>query len=152
MADIRVRSVLTWSNMYLHGYMANPFDDLVEKTFKDTRIYLILGHYYEHLGLLNSMQKKGLLENGSKFIFNKVFYYLKFSRLQGEYFVVGIDIEQYDTSQPHKYLQGLFQNQQDPEIVNAYQSYLGVVPSPAIGFDDFAIQVRFYFHHIFLSY
>lgn len=121
--------------------MKNPFDDLVENTFKDTRIYLILGHYYEHLGLLNSLQKKGLLDKGhwDEFYLGLLVLTYKFA---GEYFVVGIDIEQYDTSEPHKYLQGLFQNTQDPEIVSAYQSYLGVVPSPAIEFDDFAIQVN----------
>lgn len=27
-------------------------------------VYLILGHYYEHIGLMLSLQKRGLLDKG----------------------------------------------------------------------------------------
>lgn len=30
-------------------------------------VYVILGHYYEHIGLMMSLQMKGLLENGIKY-------------------------------------------------------------------------------------
>jgi hypothetical protein len=77
----------------LHGYTRNPFDDIVERTFRDTRsewnkfteigstfqynfplVYLILGHYHEHIGLLESLQKKELLHKGN------LYFNLKFSR------------------------------------------------------------------------
>lgn len=44
-AGIKIRSIETWNEMYLHGYMRNPFDDIVEKTFRDTRSELIGLHY-----------------------------------------------------------------------------------------------------------
>lgn len=50
-------------------------------------VYVILGYYFEHLGLMMSLQNKGLLD-------------------KGEYFVVGIDIEQYETQDPTRYLKG----------------------------------------------
>lgn len=50
-------------------------------------VYVIVGDYFEHLGLLLSLSEKRLLDTG-------------------DYFVVGVDIEQYDTSQPHKYFRG----------------------------------------------
>lgn len=40
-AGIKIRSIETWREMYLHGYTRNPFDDIVERTFKDTRSELI---------------------------------------------------------------------------------------------------------------
>lgn len=60
----------------------------------------------------------------------------------GEYFVVGMDIEQYDSSNPEKYLMGLLHSEQEPWVGLAYQSYLAVLPSPLVGFDDFAKKVR----------
>lgn len=87
-------------------------------------VYVILGHHYEHVGLMLSLQRKRLLE-------------------KGEYFVVGIDIEQYDASAPDKYLRGLLQDQTDDESITAFQSYLGIVPSPpSADFEEFARQVN----------
>lgn len=60
---------------------------------------------------------------------------------KGEYFVVGIDIEQYDASAPDKYLRGLLQDKTDAECHVAFKSYLGIVPSPTINFDEFSKQV-----------
>lgn len=37
MAGVKVQSTLTWDTVYHHGYMKNPFDALVEKTYIDTR-------------------------------------------------------------------------------------------------------------------
>uniref|UniRef100_A0A1B0EWC7 Guanylate cyclase n=2 Tax=Lutzomyia longipalpis TaxID=7200 RepID=A0A1B0EWC7_LUTLO len=122
-AGVRVHMILTWNTIYHHGYSKSPFDDLVELSFTDTRIYLILGHYYEHLGLLLSLEKRGLLE-------------------QGEYFVVGIDIEQYDTSDPGKYLKGLLQDEKDQRAEKAFRSYMAIVPSAPVAFNDFAIKVN----------
>ncbi len=34
---IEVHKTLTWNTIYHHGYMHNPFDELVESTFLDTR-------------------------------------------------------------------------------------------------------------------
>lgn len=83
-----------------------------------------MGHHYEHVGLMVSLQRKRLLE-------------------KGEYFVVGIDIEQYDASAPDKYLRGLLQDQTDDESITAFKSYLGIVPSPpSDDFDEFARQVN----------
>lgn len=60
----------------------------------------------------------------------------------GEYFVVGMDIEQYDKSDPEKYLKGILLAEQEQWVGHAYQSYLAVLPSPLNGFDDFSKKVR----------
>lgn len=36
-AGVKVQSTLTWNTVYHHGYMKNPFDELVERTYIDTR-------------------------------------------------------------------------------------------------------------------
>ncbi|XP_055593126.1 speract receptor isoform X2 [Uranotaenia lowii] len=122
---VRIKTTRTWSTIYHHGYSPNPFDRLVEETFKETRIYLVLGHHDEHIGLLVSLRRKKLLD-------------------AGEYFVVGVDLEQYDAGLPKKYLHGLLQTEPDREAVAALQSYLGVVPSAPIKFEEFAVKVNKY--------
>ncbi|KAH8378938.1 hypothetical protein KR009_002164 [Drosophila setifemur] len=124
-AGVSIRDVRTWNTIYHHGFMANPFEALVEQTYINTRIYLILGHYYEHVGLMVSLQRRGLLS-------------------RGEYFVVGIDIEQYEPAKPEKYLSGLLLDDVDPQAVQAFQSYLGIVPTAPVSFATFANEVNKY--------
>lgn len=50
-------------------------------------VYVIVGDYYEHLGLLLSLSQQNLLQTG-------------------HYFVVGVDVEHYDPNQTHKYFYG----------------------------------------------
>lgn len=87
-----------------------------------TPVYLVLGYHYEHIGLLVSLRRRGLLA-------------------QGDYFVVGIDIEQYDAALPTKYMHGLLQTTPDPDVVEAFRHYLAVVPSAPVRFDEFAVKV-----------
>lgn len=89
---------------------------------------MILGHHFEHIGLLASLKQKGLLENG-------------------DYFVVGVDLEQYDPQSPERYLKGLLQSKQNPRIVEAFRSYVAVVPSAPVGFDAFAVEVGVVTNH-----
>ncbi|KAL7734949.1 hypothetical protein ACLKA6_011215 [Drosophila palustris] len=124
-AGVTVRDIRTWNTIYHHGFMANPFDALVEQTHANTRIYLVLGHYYEHVGLMVSLQRRGLLA-------------------QGEYFVVGIDIEQYDPAKPEKYLRGMLMEKVEPLAAVAFQSYLGIVPTAPVSFATFANEVNKY--------
>ncbi|XP_030571352.1 speract receptor isoform X2 [Drosophila novamexicana] len=124
-AGVSVRDIRTWNTIYHHGFMANPFDTLVEETHANTRIYLVLGHYYEHVGLMVSLQQKGLLS-------------------RGDYFVVGIDIEQYEPAKPEKYLRGLLMENVEPLAAQAFQSYLGIVPTAPVSFATFANEVNKY--------
>lgn len=52
-----------------------------------------------------------------------------------------MDIEQYDASDPEKYLKGILHSEQEPWVGTAYKSYLAVLPSSLVGFDDFAKKV-----------
>lgn len=70
-----------------------------------------------------SLDRKGLLDNG-------------------DYFVVGVDLEQYSTSEPDKYLRGVLNNVTEQAAIKAFQSYLGIMPSAPVEFDEFAKQVR----------
>ncbi|KAL1497780.1 hypothetical protein ABEB36_008678 [Hypothenemus hampei] len=127
-AGITIISTRFWDTPYHHGYMDNPFNKLVEDTYRETRIFVILGHHYEHLGLMVAMEEKKLFE-------------------KGEYFVVGVDIEQYDNKNPSKYLRGLLRDADLPNdqvAQSAYKSYLGVVPTSPIGFENFTVMVNAY--------
>ncbi|GAB6020731.1 hypothetical protein CHUAL_003395 [Chamberlinius hualienensis] len=72
-----------------------------------------------------SMQEKGLFENG-------------------EYFVVGVDVEQYDQDYPGKYLKGLLKEESEESAKLAFRSYVGVVGSPPVGFENFTVKVNNY--------
>lgn len=52
-----------------------------------------------------------------------------------------MDIEQYDSSDPEKYLKGLLHSDQESWVGTAYQSYLAVLPSPTVGFEEFSRKV-----------
>lgn len=69
-----------------------------------------------------SLQRKGLLD-------------------YGEYFVVGVDIDQYDAKMPSKYLRGVLQKITESDTVVAFRSYLAVVPSAHVHIDRFAASV-----------
>ncbi|XP_017480549.1 PREDICTED: speract receptor-like [Rhagoletis zephyria] len=42
-AGVIVRDIQTWNTIYHHGFMVNPFDELVERTYKNTRSQQIHG-------------------------------------------------------------------------------------------------------------
>lgn len=73
-------------------------------------------------------------------IFNTIVYFKK-KLFSGEYFVIGVDIEQYDSSLPDKYLRGLLQDKSDSDAPIAFKSYLAIVPSAPVAFDAFALLV-----------
>lgn len=62
----------------------------------------------------------------------------------GEYFVVGVDVEQYDAENPGKYLTGMLSNKPDPILEKAFRSFFSVVPTPPRGFKNFSIKVNEY--------
>lgn len=36
-AHVNVRNTQTWNTIYHHGFMENPFDELVERSYMNTR-------------------------------------------------------------------------------------------------------------------
>lgn len=55
-----------------------------------------------------------------------------------------MDIEQYDNENPTKYLRGLLRDEIDPVAERAFASYIGVVPSSPVGFENFTSLVNSY--------
>lgn len=55
-----------------------------------------------------------------------------------------MDIEQYDESQPDKYLRGLWQKETDFSVLKAYRSYFSIVASAPMGFDNFTRLINDY--------
>lgn len=55
-----------------------------------------------------------------------------------------MDTEQYDSANPEKYLKALLWDETNPVAQRAFRSYLGVVPSPPVGFETFSEQVNHY--------
>lgn len=64
LAGITVNYLQCWEEPYHVTHMKNPFHKLVSETYSETRIYIILGNYYEHMGLLMALDERKLLEKG----------------------------------------------------------------------------------------
>ncbi|XP_054008171.1 guanylate cyclase 32E [Hylaeus anthracinus] len=124
-AGVTVNYLRCWQEPYYVTYMTNPFHELVRETYLETRIYVILGNYYEHMGLLMALDERKLLE-------------------KGDYWVVGVDIEQYDEKQPDKYFWDLWQRKTNSSILKAYRSYFSVVASAQIYSTNFTRLVNEY--------
>ncbi|XP_043253868.1 guanylate cyclase 32E [Colletes gigas] len=124
-AGVTVNFLRCWEEPYHVTHMTNPFHEHVSETYRETRIYVILGNYYEHMGLLMALDERKLLE-------------------KGEYWVVGVDIEQYDEKRPDKYFRGLWQKKTNSSILNAYRSYFSVVASAQIYSRNFTRLVNAY--------
>lgn len=91
------------------------------------KVYVVLGHYYEQLGMMFALEKHGLLTTN-------------------EYWVVGVDIEQYERDNPEKYLKGLLRDEPEPVAVRAFRHYFAVVasaPAPS-AFSNFTHAVNAY--------
>ncbi|KAK9890919.1 hypothetical protein WA026_012260 [Henosepilachna vigintioctopunctata] len=124
-AGVTVAATKNWFVPYHYGYDENPFYAILKETYRDTRIFLILGHHYEHFGLMLAMEDMNLFD-------------------KGEYFVVGVDIEQYDGNYPEKYMKGLLRTERNIMAERGFQNYLGVVPSSPVGYDNFSSLVNVY--------
>ncbi|XP_037521917.2 guanylate cyclase 32E [Rhipicephalus sanguineus] len=122
---VRLRHVSSWNETYHYGYGPSPFETMLKDAAPKARVFIVLGQYFEHIGLMASLEARGLLQGG-------------------EYFVVGVDVQQYDVESPTRYLTGLFREEPDPSVVRAFRSYLGIVGSPASGFEEFSVAVNEY--------
>lgn len=89
---------------------------------------MIVGHYYEHLGLLIAMESAGLIESG-------------------EHWVIGVDIEQYEEAESlsGRYMRGLLKDEPDPVAMKAFKRYLGISATPpGEGYTNFTKSVNEY--------
>ncbi|ESO83952.1 hypothetical protein LOTGIDRAFT_91228, partial [Lottia gigantea] len=105
-----------YTKHYFHGHSENPFIKIVSETRLDTRIYVMLGAYYEFIGLMDHLQDTGLLDSG-------------------EYIVVGVDEDAYDINNVQNYLQGIFSDNVTKRVAAAFRHFIGVVHSPPVAED-----------------
>ena len=105
---------------------------------------MILGPYYEHIGLLVAMEDRRLFDKGknSFWTHSAVVDSIVFLCQKGEYFVLGIDVERYDPDDPNKYLRGLLKDEIDAKAISAFENYVGVVSSPSVDFENFTYLVN----------
>ncbi|XP_045213178.2 receptor-type guanylate cyclase Gyc76C-like isoform X2 [Mercenaria mercenaria] len=124
--DIEVTFRKVYKGPYFHRHTVNPFIKIIQETFVDTRIYVILGQSYEFVGLLDHLNDRGLLDTG-------------------EYFVVGVDVGQYDPKDAQKYFKGIFTEKNvTTDIQEAFKYFIGVAHSPPVypGYDEFTRLVN----------
>lgn len=62
----------------------------------------------------------------------------------GDYFVIGVDKEQYDADDPTKFLKDLLKEENDLVAERGYRNYLGILPSASVGIQNFTIAVNEY--------
>ncbi|XP_045785258.1 guanylate cyclase 32E isoform X2 [Maniola jurtina] len=125
---ISIRTIQVYRQPYYYGdipdnYTRNPFMDIVRETYKDTRIYVSVGYYHDHIGLMQALDAMKLLESG-------------------EYAAIGVDVDKYEPDEAIRYLAGPLRKEPGPKVPKAFRSYLAVAPSPAPSYPVFAREVN----------
>ncbi|KAJ0180454.1 hypothetical protein K1T71_003858 [Dendrolimus kikuchii] len=105
------------------NFSRNPFLDIVRDTYKDTRIYVSVGYYHDHIGLMLALDAMQLLDSG-------------------EYAAIGVDVEKYDANAAVSYLAGPLRNEPTSRALRAFRSYMAVAPSPSPSYPKFAKEVN----------
>ncbi|XP_076458574.1 speract receptor-like [Babylonia areolata] len=98
---------------YLHNHMVNPFVRIVQDTYLETRIYIMLGESYEFIGLMDHLQERGILDSG-------------------DYFVVGVCLNAYDHSNSRNFLEGVFSTRATEKTSLAFRHFVGLIHSPPV--------------------
>ncbi|XP_013145925.1 PREDICTED: guanylate cyclase 32E, partial [Papilio polytes] len=101
----------------------NPFIDVVRETYKTTRIYVSVGLYHDHIGLMLALDSFKLLDSG-------------------EYAAIGVDVDKYEVEEATRYLSGPLRNEPSSRTLHAFRSYLAVAPSPSPSYPVFAREVN----------
>ncbi|XP_047528316.1 guanylate cyclase 32E isoform X2 [Vanessa atalanta] len=125
---ISIRTKQVYRQPYYYGDIPenitkNPFLDIVRETYKDTRIYVSVGYYHDHIGLMQAMDAMKLLDSG-------------------EYAAIGVDVDKYEPEEAIRYLSGPLRKEPGPRVPKAFRSYLAVAPSPAPSYPAFAREVN----------
>ncbi|CAH0406557.1 unnamed protein product [Chilo suppressalis] len=105
------------------NFTRNPFLDIVRDTYKDTRIYVSVGYYHDHIGLMLALDTMQLLDSG-------------------EYAAIGVDVEKYEPEEAVRYLAGPLRKEPEARGLKAFRSYLAVSPSPSPSYSAFAMEVN----------
>ncbi|KAI1290380.1 Guanylate cyclase 32E [Halotydeus destructor] len=132
-SKFKVNSKRTFENFYLcceerRTCCMNPFLDIIEETYRGTRIYVFIGRESDLIKMMLVLRMRGLLDHG-------------------EYMVLFIDLEPYSYEQSYKYFYGSSMTSQDKMAMQeAARSLLVIVPSsPTRGdYEFFEDQVRDY--------
>lgn len=120
----------TWNKTYHHGYSANPFKELVKQSLFKGRIYIVVGHYFEHLGLMLALDEQ--FGHNSSLVGDDI---LTEKMNETKYLVIGVDIEHYDPSDSSRYFRGLFSDDAYQLIQRAFGYYVGIFPSAPLNDD-----------------
>lgn len=64
--------------------------------------------------------------------------------VSGNYWVVGVDLEEYDVKSPDKYMRGLLEDRTNQGQVRAFRSYFSIVASPPVNFENFTKVINKY--------
>ncbi|XP_075969462.1 guanylate cyclase 32E isoform X3 [Anticarsia gemmatalis] len=126
--QISVRTVQVYRQPYYYenrreNFSRNPFLDIVRETYKDTRIYVSVGYYHDHIGLMLALDAMQLLDSG-------------------EYAAIGVDVDKYESEEAVRYLAGPLRKEPAARTIRAFRSYMAVAPSPSPSYPAFSAEVN----------
>ncbi|XP_076075351.1 receptor-type guanylate cyclase Gyc76C-like [Mytilus galloprovincialis] len=109
--NITINGQQSYKDPHLPLTSGNPFPGIVEKTFIDTRVYVLLGDINAVVDLMTNLYDRGLLDTG-------------------EYIVIYVDLDTFDSTVPLKYFKRTADNPHQPRNGDAARSLLVVTLSP----------------------
>ncbi|XP_078611420.1 receptor-type guanylate cyclase Gyc76C-like [Branchiostoma floridae x Branchiostoma japonicum] len=126
--NITIAFQMDFAHPYLPGLSKgddgrDPLLTIVHQTYIDTRIYIVLGKYFEALEFAHFMYEMDLLSGGA-------------------YMVITVELDQeYNRDYPQSLMQGPFEADLREGIIEAFRSVLVLVPSPPSN-PDYALFER----------
>lgn len=109
--NITINDIQEYQDPHLPLTLGNPFPGIVERTFIDTRVYVMLGDINAVVDFMSNLYDRGLLDTG-------------------EYIVIYVDHDTFDPTVPLKYFKRTADKPNDPGNWEAARSLLVVTPSP----------------------
>ena len=186
-AGNRQLTILNWHTTFHYGYTRNPFRALIRRHLfqaaanqsaadgcanqrrgrrpqqpagrkASEAIYILVGHYYEHLGLMLALDELGLLGLGRRpSVASASAPTTSHFGAKGPV-VVGVDIEPHDERDDSvRFLRGLLldnqlgaaaanQRSSGNSLAASYSHYLGVMPSKPLRMDELLEEMRQFYN------
>ncbi|KAK3781513.1 hypothetical protein RRG08_054852 [Elysia crispata] len=123
--NMSTNHVMSYPEPHLTLITGNPFPDIIQKTYVDTRVYVFLGYLNAVVDMMINMNDRGLLDTG-------------------QYVVIYVEFLEHVKMEPTKYFRRTYEKGNDLPNEKGARSLLVVKPSPTADIQEFHNNVRLY--------
>ncbi|GFR93323.1 guanylate cyclase [Elysia marginata] len=123
--NMSTNHMMSYPEPHLTLITGNPFPNIIQKTYVDTRVYVFLGYLNAVVDMMINMNDRGLLDTG-------------------QYVVIYAEFLEHVRNEPTKYFRRTYEKGNDLPNVRGARSLLVVKQSPNVDIEEFHNNVRHY--------